>query len=49
MEGEQPKYRYQYGLSITTATKSFPCSYEEATYFSEGYALAVPQTSIATR
>ena len=42
MEGEQPKYRYQYGFIDHDGNEVIPLQFEEATYFSEGYALAVP-------
>jgi hypothetical protein len=42
MEGEQPKYRYQYGFIDHNGNEVIPLQFEEATYFSEGYALAVP-------
>ena len=42
MEGEQPKYRYQYGFIDRDGNDIIPLQFEEATYFSEGYALAIP-------
>jgi hypothetical protein len=42
MEGEQPSYRYQYGFIDHAGNEVIPLQFEEATYFSEGYALAIP-------
>ncbi|HYW70055.1 MAG TPA: WG repeat-containing protein [Pyrinomonadaceae bacterium] len=42
MHGEQPKYRYQYGYIDHEGNEVIPLQFEEATYFSEGYAMAVP-------
>jgi len=42
MEGEQPKYRYQYGFIDHQGNEVIPLQFEEATYFSEGFAMAVP-------
>lgn len=42
MEGEQPKYRYQYGFIDHDGNEVIALQFEEATYFSEGYAMAIP-------
>lgn len=42
MEGEQPNYRYQYGFVDREGNEVIPLQFEEAEYFSEGYAMAVP-------
>jgi len=42
MEGKQPRYRYQYGFIDHDGNEVIPLQFEEATYFSEGYALVVP-------
>jgi hypothetical protein len=42
MEGQQPKYRYQYGFIDHEGNEVIAPQFEEATYFSEGYAMAVP-------
>jgi WG repeat protein len=41
-EGAQPAYRYQYGYIDHDGNEVIPLQFEEATYFSEGYAMAVP-------
>jgi len=41
-EGEQPKYRHQYGFVDRDGNEVIPLQFEQATYFSNGYALAVP-------
>ena len=41
MEGEQPNYRYQYGFIDHDGNEVIPLQFEEATYFSEGFALAI--------
>jgi hypothetical protein len=41
-EGEQPKYRYQYGFIDRDGNEVIPLQFEQATYFSDGYALAIP-------
>jgi len=41
-EGEQPKYRHQYGFVDREGNEVIPLQFEEATCFSNGYALAVP-------
>jgi hypothetical protein len=41
-EGEQPKYRYQYGFVDRDGNERIALQFEAATYFSNGYALAVP-------
>jgi WG containing repeat len=42
MEGEQPDYRYQYGFIDHEGNEVIPLQFEEATYFSDGYALVIP-------
>jgi hypothetical protein len=42
VEGEQAKYRHQYGFIDHEGNEVIPLQFEEATYFSEGYALAIP-------
>ena len=42
MEGEQNAYRYQYGFVDHDGKEVIPLRFEEATYFSEGFALAAP-------
>jgi hypothetical protein len=42
MEGDQPDYRYQYGFVDRQGNEVIPLQFEEATYFFEGYAMAVP-------
>src|SRR2546429_264875 len=41
-EGEQPKYRHQYGFVDHEGNEVIPLQFEEAHYFSEGYAMVVP-------
>jgi hypothetical protein len=41
-EGEQPNYRYQYGFIDHDGNEVIALQFEEATYFSEGYAMAIP-------
>jgi hypothetical protein len=42
MEGDQIAYRYQYGFVDHDGNEVIPLQFEEATYFSEGYAMVVP-------
>jgi hypothetical protein len=42
MEGEQWAYRYQYGFVDREGNEVIPLQFEEAGYFSEGYAMVVP-------
>lgn len=42
MHGDQPAYRYQYGFIDREGNEVIPLQFEEATYFSEGYAMVVP-------
>lgn len=42
VEGDQTRYRYQYGFVDHQGTEVIPLQFEDATYFSEGYAMAVP-------
>ena len=42
LEGEQPNYRYQYGFVDRDGNEVIPLQFEEAGYFSEGYAMVVP-------
>ncbi|HEX3145567.1 MAG TPA: WG repeat-containing protein [Pyrinomonadaceae bacterium] len=41
-EGEEPKYRFQYGYIDHDGNEIIALQFEEATYFSEGYAMAIP-------
>ena len=42
VEGEQPDYRYQYGYVDRSGNEMIALQFEDATYFSDGYALAIP-------
>ena len=42
LEGEQTRYRYQYGFVDHQGREVIPLQFEDATYFSDGYAMAVP-------
>ena len=42
VEGEQTRYRYQYGFVNHQGREVIPLQFEEATYFSDGYAMAIP-------
>lgn len=42
VEGEQPDYRYQYGYVDRSGNEVIALQFEDATYFSDGYALAIP-------
>ena len=41
-EGEEPKYRFQYGFIDRDGNEIIALQFEEATHFSEGYAMAIP-------
>jgi hypothetical protein len=42
MEGERPNYRYQYGFIDRSGNEVIPLQFEEASYFSDGFAMVVP-------
>ena len=42
VEGEQRAYRHQYGFVDREGNEVIPLQFEEAGYFSEGYAMVVP-------
>lgn len=42
MHGEQPAYRYQYGFIDHSGNEVIALQFEKATYFSGGYAMAIP-------
>jgi hypothetical protein len=41
IEGDQPNYRYQYGYVDPQGNEVISLQFEEATYFSKGYAMVV--------
>jgi WG containing repeat len=45
IEGDQPNFRYRYGFVDKQGNEVVPLKFSEATYFSDGYALAVPPKS----
>jgi hypothetical protein len=44
-EGRRTRYRYKYGFVDHDGIEVIPLQFEQATYFSQGYALACPQNS----